>query len=158
MISRQAKDLYFLISSIPRWVLILSKYTGDKIEDIEQFADYIEGIERQYKNNRPLIEQEMFDWVKSIVQEDPSLIPKPKSFDGEVTQDMIECARNFPITDLIANRRMWAVCPFHSDRNPSLFLKNNFYHCFVCGANGDTIKLTQHIYNVDFKTAVKMLQ
>lgn len=158
MISKTAKDLYFHVHDISGWLPMLERFTGDNGDDLHNFADYTEELERDYKNNQKQLEDDLFEWCKTIVKEEPALIPKPKTTEGEVTQHMIERAREFPIDQLIENKRFWAKCPFHADTKPSLYLKNNFYHCFVCEANGDTIKLAQHIYNVDFKTAVKMLQ
>lgn len=49
-----------------------------------------------------------------------------------------------------------AICPFHNDKNPSLSfnIKENYYHCFACGASGDNIKLVMNILNYDFKNAI----
>ena len=33
-------------------------------------------------------------------------------------------------------------CVFHNDRNPSASIKNDYFHCFVCGAGGDLITFT----------------
>lgn len=74
-----------------------------------------------------------------------------------LTTEMIARAREFPITDLIENKRDTAICPFHSEKTPSLYLKNNFYHCFGCGANGDTIDLVMHTKGFTFKQAVEYL-
>lgn len=158
MISQTAKDLYFYVHDIPGWLPMLERFTGDTAEDLHAFADYIAELERDYEKQKSQLEDDLFDWVKDVALENPELIPKPKTTEGEVTQQMIERAREFPIDQLIESKRFWAKCPFHADTKPSLYLKKNFFHCFVCEENGDTIKLTQHIYNVDFKTAVKMLQ
>ena len=34
------------------------------------------------------------------------------------------------------------VCPFHNDHKPSASIKNDYFHCFVCGAGGDLITFT----------------
>lgn len=34
------------------------------------------------------------------------------------------------------NRHGKALCPFHNDRNPSLFVDDDYYHCFACGEHG----------------------
>ena len=36
------------------------------------------------------------------------------------------------------NRTGKIICPFHSDKNPSMKVDNRF-HCFGCGADGDVI-------------------
>ncbi|GAA0386379.1 hypothetical protein GCM10009093_11550 [Brevundimonas terrae] len=56
-----------------------------------------------------------------------------------------------------------AICPFHDDKDPSLSLygsrngKRGHYHCFVCGAHGDAIKLVQTYENLTFGEAVTRL-
>lgn len=77
---------------------------------------------------------------------------------GRLTQDMIEMAKEYPINQIIeVNKKNFALCPFHQDTHPSLYCKNNFYHCFSCGASGSTIDLYMKLHNVDFKQAVKFL-
>lgn len=50
-----------------------------------------------------------------------------------------------------------AKCIFHSDKTPSLGIKNGQYKCFSieCGANGDLLNLIQYKENVGFAEAVK---
>ena len=56
------------------------------------------------------------------------------------------------------NRKGFAVCPFHNDKNGSLKVyPNQSYHCFGCGADGDCIDFVQHMENCDFKTAYRIL-
>ena len=49
------------------------------------------------------------------------------------------------------------LCPFHTEKTPSMSVNKEYYHCFGCGASGDIItwyeKTTQ---GVDFKTALVM--
>ena len=37
------------------------------------------------------------------------------------------------------NRQGKALCPFHNDRHPSLYVADDHYYCFACGAHGDVI-------------------
>jgi hypothetical protein len=43
--------------------------------------------------------------------------------------------------------RLWWVCPFHDDRNPSLCVVpgKGRYHCFGCGAHGDAIDFLRRL-------------
>jgi len=153
MISEKARHLYFVINNIPGWLPRLSRFTGDSEEDLHSYADFIDGIESDYnRNHKPNV----FDFRYELEVEHKELRPQSDS-KLEITIEMIQRAKEFPITELIVHKRMWALCPFHQDTNPSLFLKNNFFHCFVCEKSGDTIDLVKQIYNVDFKTAVKVL-
>ena len=51
------------------------------------------------------------------------------------------------------------LCPFHADKNPSLWIvpAKRMYHCFSCGASGDVLDFVQNIEGVDFKEACKRL-
>lgn len=59
--------------------------------------------------------------------------------------------------------RAMALCPFHSDKSPSLLIDSSrehgpqHFHCFACGAHGDVIDLVKEKLNVDFKGAVDWL-
>ena len=55
--------------------------------------------------------------------------------------------------------RYKGLCPFHSEKTPSFFVNpdNNFYHCFGCGAGGDSINFVMEIENLTFVESVKML-
>lgn len=59
-----------------------------------------------------------------------------------------------------AGENYLGLCPFHNEKTPSFYIytSGNNYHCFGCGAHGDVISLTQHLYGLNFKEAVQMLQ
>lgn len=61
-----------------------------------------------------------------------------------------------------SNGRFSACCPFHSERTPSFYLHtsgphSNRFHCYGCGANGDSIALLMQLDNIGFIDAVKQL-
>jgi len=51
------------------------------------------------------------------------------------------------------------LCPFHDDSSPSLvlYVDNNTFHCFACGANGDTIDLVMKLGNCSFIKALAII-
>lgn len=49
-----------------------------------------------------------------------------------------------------------AVCPFHSDRNPSMKLDRRF-HCFACGADGDVINFVARLFGLKNGEAAKKI-
>ncbi len=53
----------------------------------------------------------------------------------------------------------WACCPFHHEKTPSFALneRDNYYHCFGCGASGDVIRFVSEMENMDFMDTVKLL-
>lgn len=50
-----------------------------------------------------------------------------------------------------------ALCPFHSERTASLSFKGGRYHCFGCGAGGDSIDFTARLLSLDPLGAVREL-
>ncbi len=81
---------------------------------------------------------------------------KPKQ--DTVTPDMIERAKAYPIDNFIDARRGMALCLFHEDHRPSMFIKNNFAYCFSCGKTADTIDVYRKLYGATFPEAVQALQ
>ena len=55
---------------------------------------------------------------------------------------------------LRVNRAGLIVCPFHSDRTPSMKVDARF-HCFGCGADGDVIDFTAQLHGLDVKAAAE---
>lgn len=52
------------------------------------------------------------------------------------------------------NRAGFIPCPFHKgDREPSMKIYKDSYHCFGCGASGDIFSFVQQMDHCDFKTA-----
>lgn len=50
-----------------------------------------------------------------------------------------------------------ALCPFHEEKTASFRVvpHKNFYHCFGCGASGDSIDFVMEYTNANFKDACK---
>lgn len=53
-------------------------------------------------------------------------------------------------------RNGMAVCPFHSDKNPSMKVDQRF-HCFGCGADGDVIDFVSRLFEIGSKEAAEKL-
>lgn len=49
------------------------------------------------------------------------------------------------------------ICPFHSEKRPSLAIYENGFYCFACSERGDTIDWIMSSYDLDFIQAVKVL-
>lgn len=84
------------------------------------------------------------------------------------TDELKECAPIIPYVkkfykDKIhivkeTNKVAFASCIWHSEKTASLaFFTNGSYKCFGCGKHGDIITLVQHIENLSFQEACKMI-
>lgn len=58
-----------------------------------------------------------------------------------------------------AGSNLKARCPFHNEKTPSFYVSpdRGTFHCFGCGAGGDSITFVQEIEGVDFMGALKIL-
>ena len=85
----------------------------------------------------------------------------PEIKKSEITDSMIERARDYPFKDLVGTSRStkkdFILCPFHSEKRPSFYIKNNWGYCFACGWHGDTIKFLMERDGLTFQEAVKYL-
>ncbi|MCR5150519.1 MAG: DNA primase [Clostridiales bacterium] len=56
-----------------------------------------------------------------------------------------------------AGKNLKGLCPFHNEKTPSftVYTGENAFHCFGCGAHGDSIGFIMRIENLDFIEAVK---
>jgi len=91
-------------------------------------------------------------------------VDKLARYSDEYINDLKE---NVDIVDLVSDylelkksgNRYKGLCPFHSEKTPSFFVNpdNNFYHCFGCGAGGDSINFVMEIENLTFVESIKML-
>ena len=55
------------------------------------------------------------------------------------------------------NRHRKALCPFHNDHHPSLFVDDDHYYCYACGEHGDVIDLTAKLHGLTLCDAAKKL-
>ena len=55
------------------------------------------------------------------------------------------------------NRQGKALCPFHNDRNPSLYVADDHYYCFACGAHGDVIDFAANFFDLPLYEAAQRL-
>lgn len=58
-----------------------------------------------------------------------------------------------------AGRTFKACCPFHSEKTPSFVVDplKNFFHCFGCGASGDSITFIMEIEKLSYPEAIERL-
>lgn len=76
-----------------------------------------------------------------------------------LTDEMVEEARNYPITSLFEFVRGKTRCPFHDDKNPSAFhgTRTNRLVCPVCAKTWSSLDIMMERDGMTFKDAVKLL-
>lgn len=66
----------------------------------------------------------------------------------------VEAAAHYGVE---VNRHGKALCPFHNDRNPSLYVADDHYHCYACGEHGDVIDFTAKLFGLKLYEAAQKL-
>ncbi len=58
-----------------------------------------------------------------------------------------------------SGKNYMAKCPFHNEKTPSMSISDEkgLYHCFGCGASGNTIKFLMDYYRITFREALEKL-
>ncbi len=85
-----------------------------------------------------------------------------------ITQDSIEALKaRLDIVDVVgsyvelkkAGANYKAPCPFHDEKSPSFVVspQKQIYHCFGCGAGGDSIKFTMEYEKLNYPEALEKL-
>ena len=83
---------------------------------------------------------------------------------GEIILDVFEAVKQSVTPRQAAehygvnvNRNGMACCPFHQDKNPSMKIYKQRFHCFGCQADGDVIDFTSRLYGLSAKEAAEKL-
>jgi len=76
----------------------------------------------------------------------------------------LQQARRVPLENLYEGKlrkvgsRFVGLCPFHQEKTPSFYIfPDNHFHCYGCGAHGDSIAFIEKIKGLDFPNAVRSL-
>jgi len=146
----------------------------DKIEEERQKLDWLLKLEHKIKEEWYDDDTEariLYEYVRRPMSQANHEIEKykriqkiarpPKKGMERITQEDIERARAHPITAFLTfdNRGSDIICPFHSEKTPSLHLykKQNKVHCFGGCGSFDSIAIYMYLKSCDFLTAVKEL-
>lgn len=65
-----------------------------------------------------------------------------------------DVARHYGLT---FDRKGWALCPFHSDKHPSMSFRAGRFRCWACNASGDSIDFTGRLLGLEPMAAVERL-
>ncbi|MCK4473745.1 hypothetical protein KAU40_00560 [Candidatus Parcubacteria bacterium] len=100
--------------------------------------------------------EELDKMIKEISKIKLVLFPLKKTR-GKITKQQIEKARQVSFERFIEVKKNFALCPFHSEKKGSFYIKNGFAYCFACCWHGDIIKFIQETKGFSFVETVKFL-
>ena len=75
----------------------------------------------------------------------------------ETVKDNVNLREAARLYGIDVNRHGKALCPFHDDRHPSLYVADDHYYCFSCGEHGDVIDLVSKLFQLSSYEAVLKL-
>ena len=66
----------------------------------------------------------------------------------EIVKENINLREAAELYGIDVNRYGKALCPFHNDRHPSLYVADDHYYCFACGEHGDVIDFVGRLFQL----------
>ena len=75
----------------------------------------------------------------------------------EIVKENVNLREAAELYRIDVNRYGKALCPFHNDRNPSLYVADDHFYCFACGAHGDVIDLAANFFDLPLYEAAQRL-
>ena len=75
----------------------------------------------------------------------------------EIVKENVNLREAAEVYGIDVNRYGKALCPFHNDRHPSLYVADDHYYCFACGAHGDVIDFVSKLFQLSLYDAARKL-
>ena len=75
----------------------------------------------------------------------------------EIVKENVNLREAAELYGIDVNRYSKALCPFHNDRHPSLYVADNHYYCFTCGEHGDVIDFVSKLFQLSLYDAARKL-
>ena len=75
----------------------------------------------------------------------------------EIIKENVNLREAAELYGIDVNKYGKALCPFHHDRHPSLYVADDHYHCFACGEHGDVIDFVSKLFHLSLYDAVQKL-
>ena len=75
----------------------------------------------------------------------------------EIVKYGVSCREAAERYGVEVNRYGMALCPFHNDRHPSLYVADDHYYCFACGEHGDVIDFAAKLFGLPLYAAAQRL-
>ena len=75
----------------------------------------------------------------------------------EIVKYGVSCREAAERYGVEVNHYGMALCPFHNDRHPSLYVADDHYYCFACGEHGDVIDFVSKLFRLSLYDAAQKL-
>lgn len=75
----------------------------------------------------------------------------------EIVKENVNLREAAELYGIDVNRYGKALCPFHNDRHPSLYVADDHYYCFACGEHGDVIDFAAKLFGLPLYAAAQRL-
>ena len=75
----------------------------------------------------------------------------------EIVKENVNLWEAAELYGINVNRYGKALCPFHNDRHPSLYVADDHYYCFACGEHGDVIDFVGRLFQLSPYDAARKL-
>ena len=75
----------------------------------------------------------------------------------EIVKENVNLREAAELYGIDVNRYGKALCSFHNDRHPSLYVADDHYYCFACGEHGDVIDFAAKLFGLPLYEAAQRL-
>ena len=75
----------------------------------------------------------------------------------EIVKENVNLREAAELYGIDVNRYGKALCSFHNDRHPSLYVADDHYYCFACGEHGDVIDFAAKLFGLPLYAAAQRL-
>ena len=75
----------------------------------------------------------------------------------EIVKENVNLREAAELYGIDVNRYGKALCPFHNDRHPSLYVADDHYYCFACGEHGDVIDFVSKLFRLSLYDAAQQV-
>ena len=75
----------------------------------------------------------------------------------EIVKENVNLREAAELYGIDVNRYGKALCPFHNDRHPSLYVADDHYYCFACGEHGGVIDFVGKLFQLSPYDAARKL-
>ena len=75
----------------------------------------------------------------------------------EIIKENVNLREAAELYGIDVNRYSKALCPFHNDRHPSLYVADDHFYCFACREHGDVIDFVGRLFQLSPYNAARKL-